>query len=114
EALTIKLTAGTSVCGIIRNPYRMVLTSTVTCAGAPLGVTTIPITANNYFWVQSGGPCCVIPLTTIDLGDPVIIGTTAAKVDDGSAATAEFIIGYPLTPAAVNTEAFMIFLTLDR
>lgn len=114
EALTIALIAGTSVCGIIRNPYRMVLISTVTCAGAPLGVTTIPITANNYFWVQSGGPCAVVPKTTIDLGDPCIIGTTAGKVDDGSAATAEFIIGYPLTPGAVDGEAMLIFLTLDR
>lgn len=113
EALTIALVAGNSQVGLSRNPYWMVITSTATLAGIPVGVTSIPITANNYFWSQTGGPCAVVPQTTIALGTAVIIGTTAGKVDDGSAWTAECVIGYPLTPAKAGTEEMLVFLTLD-
>lgn len=113
EDLTIATTASTSEAGIIRNPYWMVVATAAVVTGMCVGVPGIPVSANYYFWSQTGGPCAVITANAIALGTYAVVGTTAANCDPGANADTEIIIGMPLTPGVTETEEALIYLTLD-
>ncbi len=49
----------------------------------------------------------------IAVGTAAVVGTTAANIDPGNAATTEIIIGWPMSPGVTETEEALIFLTLD-
>lgn len=55
--------------------YSKVVVFPTTAIGAPTGVPLIDVTANYYFWAQTGGPCAIIT----DAGDTVVIGEPAGK-----------------------------------
>lgn len=112
DPLTIALTNSSEI-GLVKNPYDLVLAVTTTMTGIPVGIPDIAVTISYYFWSQTGGPCAVIPNTSIALGTMVVVGTTASKVDPMARYTSEFVIGYPLTPAINQDESFLCFLTLD-
>lgn len=113
DPLTIAFTTSTQ-CGLIMNPYKkVVVCPTAATMGWPVGVPPLAVTADYYFWSQTGGPSAVVPQEAIALGNYAIVGTTEGKVNIISAVTTEFIIGWPLTPGIADTESMMIFLTLD-
>lgn len=113
EDLTIGTTLSTTEAGIIRNPYWMVEDTESVVSGMCVGVPGIPVTINYYFWAQTGGPCAVLTNAVINLGTTAVVGTTVANIDPGNAATAEIIIGYPMSPGVTELEYALIFLTLD-
>lgn len=70
---------GTQV-GLIRNPYDDVIVNAKSEVGTGLilGVTITPVTANYYFWLQTGGPCVALMDTTSTAGYPIIRSATDA------------------------------------
>ncbi len=114
DPLTIATTTSTEF-GVIVSPYHdVVVCPTAATMGMVVGVPGIAVTANYFFWSQTGGVASVVPQAAIALGNYVIVGTTAGKVNIMSAVTTEFIIGWPLTPGIADTEQMLVFLTLDR
>lgn len=69
-----------SVIYMLKNKWRNVNVTTTTVVGTPTGIPLIDVTANYYFWAQTGGLCPCI-------------------VDDGETAVAGQPIGYPETIA---------------
>ena len=104
----------TSQLGIIPNPYKNVIATAAVITGVPVGIPQFAITANYYFWSQTGGPAAAIAQAAITKGEHVIVGTTAAKVNEGTGVATETIIGIAMTPGVADTESMIVFLTLDR
>ena len=114
DGLTIALGTCSEV-GLIRNPYYKVIATEAPVSGMAIGVPLLVVPANHYFWAKSGGPAPVVAQEAITLGTPVVVGVTAAKVNEHNpSSTGELIIGYPQTPGVEDTEQFICFLTLDR
>ncbi len=114
DALTIALTTS-SKAGIVQNPYAKVIATEAVVSGMVVGVPQLAITADYYFWIQTGGPAAVAINTTIALGTEVVAGTTAAKGDPAAAATTEIPIGVMMTPGQTGgADHALVFLTLDR
>lgn len=69
---------------VIRNPYDKVIVKPAgVLTGIVVGIPVRPITANNYFWIQTWGPCPVRSDGVLDVGDSVgpCTGATAGVVD---------------------------------
>lgn len=113
EALTIATAAGVSEAGIVRNPYRMVEKTKTVVTGMAVGVPGIAVTANYYFWSQTGGPCAVVLNATMVLGTAAIVGTAVGKVNPGASFATEVIIGWPMSPSQTDTQSGLIYLTID-
>lgn len=114
EPLKIALTTSSQV-GLIKNPYNGVIATAAVLTGAPMGTAPAAVTASYYFWMHTGGAAPCIAHAAIARGGFVIVGTTAAKADPAVTDVKVLqIIGYALTPAAADTETFIVFLTLDR
>lgn len=72
-----------SLVGLIQNKYDAVIIRPDTArTGVPLGVTPRAISASNYFWLQTWGPCaCVVILAAgigLPLSDDSMTGTGTA------------------------------------
>ena len=64
---------------LLANPYRGVIVSPTTRTGKTVGVAVFPIAANEYGWVQSGGPGAVLSDATVAaLGEGMSPSTTTA------------------------------------
>lgn len=114
DPLTVALTTSSEV-GLVMNPYCDVISTAAVCTAMALGVAQIAVTgADYYFWLQSGGPAAVNAHAAIAVGDLVVAGTTAAKVDPAAAFTTEAPIGVAMSPAITDGEKFICFLTIDR
>ena len=112
DGWSVAIVAGNSECSLAENPYSNIVVAAALTT-MPIGVNPIAVTASYYFWAQTGGPAAVQTNAAIPVGTMAICGTTAGKVDPMSAFTTEVIMGYMLTPGIVNTDAAIIFLTLD-
>jgi len=104
--------AADTECSLAENPYSNVVKSAALTT-MPIGVNPIAVAASYYFWAQTGGPASIQTNAAIPVGTMAICGTTSGKVDPCSAFTTEVIMGYMLTPGIKNTDAAIIFLTLD-
>ena len=113
DPLTVALTTSSQV-GVVQNPFANVIVTTAVVSGIFTGVPLLAITANYYFWSQTGGPAPMIPNAAIAKGSYVVVGTTAAKADPGAGYTTELIIGWAFTPAIADTESFICYLTTDQ
>jgi hypothetical protein len=114
DPLTIALTTDSEV-GIAMNPYCDVIATAAVVTALPVGVAQIAVTgADYYFWLQSGGPAAINMHAAAAVGDPISVGTTAAKGDPAAAFATETVIGFAMTPGITDDEKCMIFLTLDR
>lgn len=113
DPLTIALTTSSQV-GVMRSPYDRVIATTAVMTAGFAGIPQLAVTASYYFWAKTGGPASVVAKQAIPIGDIVIVGTTAAKVDLMAAFITETIIGHAMTPAIADGESFMVFLTGDR
>lgn len=113
DPLTIALTTSSEV-GIMRNPYDRVIATTAVMTAIFVGVPQIAVTANYYFWSKTGGPGPGLAKEAIPIGDPVVVGTTAAILNVAGAFTTETVVGWAMTPAIADTEEFMVFYTGDH
>lgn len=106
EALAV-----TSECCLIPNPYNGVLLSIADQLDTPAGVALNAITANYYFWIQTGGPCAVLADETIAQGLEVTIGSSTVGAVEGLDGAGEPLVGIAII-AGVNEEYRPIFLKI--
>lgn len=86
EPIQVALTASSRV-GLIHNPYKNTLQVPTTSTGAIVGVATYIITATQYGWQQTWGPCSALINGTPAVTAPVVnSATTAGALDVWTAA----------------------------
>tara|TARA_Y100000310_G_scaffold16579_1_gene16530 strand:- start:16049 stop:16876 length:828 start_codon:yes stop_codon:yes gene_type:complete len=113
DKLTIALTTSSQL-GLVRSPYYKVIATAAVVSGCVVGVPQFAVTANYWFWCQTGGVAAVVAQAAIAKGTEVVVGTSAGKADPAAAATTEVCIGHPYTAGIADTESMLVFLTLDR
>lgn len=94
------------------NKYDNVVISAADQADAPVGVPNIAVTANYYFWVQTGGICSVLADEAITAGLAVTTGSSVAGAVEGKDGAGEPEVGVAIQ-AGVDTEYRAVELTLD-
>lgn len=116
--LVVGTTIDVSDATIIRNPHREILQSNGNQNDVPIGITPIAITADFFFWVQTGGVCAVLTDGTIatTAGQPVTIGAATSGAVEVVAAVTDSIVGEAFVGFTPTTdgEHNPILLTLDR
>ena len=111
----------TSLCGLVYNPYFNVaiIDGDGTRVGRPLGVSTAPVTANYYTWIQTNGICAVLAGAAVGVvGDGMKVSQAsgesgAADLFDTSTNQDTEPIGSAIGIAAVATDYQLIYLALD-
>jgi hypothetical protein len=86
--IVVALTTSSRV-GFIRNPYRGVIQTPTTKTGAVVGVAISIITAGDFGWLQTWGPCAVLINGTPAVSAPVINSATTAGAADVWTAAAQ-------------------------
>lgn len=99
---------------LIRSPYAQIIINPTDQTALTCGVAAARITAAQYGWVQTRGPCAVLTNGTLLLGHSVVPGaTTAGSVDtEPTGGGDEPAIGMVME-AGVSTEWSTVFLTLE-
>jgi len=94
------------------NKYRGVLVAPTTVSGVPVGVPLIDMTTLYYGWFQSRGyaPILADSSTTLAVGEPVGIGSSAGTVE--TAVTVKQVWGHCVYPPT-HSETAIIDLNLD-
>lgn len=124
--LTNMTIATTSTISLIPNPYmNVIIAPAATLTGPIVGVAVYPITATQFGWIQTWGPCAVKHNDTSALGNSVVgVATSCGRVEGAngaaSAATTTFlgnllkspIIGYNMF-VGVQGEWRPVFLTIS-
>lgn len=110
DPIKVALTTASQV-GLIRNPFAGVIATAAVATRHFVGTAPAAITVAYYFWAHHKGPAPAVAANAIALGTYVVVGTTAASVDPGAAATTELIIGYPITPGITAGETCIVYLT---
>lgn len=113
DALQVALTSSSRVT-LVPNPYKGVIqTPVTTLTGACVGAAIYPIAANEYGWIQTGGPAAVLVAGTPAVGAAVVVPGTAAGcvVVDGAAAATQVVGSMIVT--GVDGKVLPVFLTID-
>lgn len=63
-------TEATTEVTVIKNLYSKVVVAPTTLTGICVGVPNLTVTANNYFWAQTKGPCAMV----VDTGETLVVG----------------------------------------
>lgn len=104
-----------------RNPYAEVIQSAAnTLTGSPCGVAVAAIVSGQFGWLQTRGPCGVLVIGTVVIGQSAVVPTATA----GGAGPLTLTEGTPNTGGGVpiigrvlvveaTTQATLIDLTLD-
>lgn len=72
---------------LISSNYKSINTAATTHVGVIVGVSTIAMTANNYGWIQTSGPCSVLTSGTLVLGQAAVRSdSTAGAIEPGDPA----------------------------
>jgi hypothetical protein len=105
---------GTVVIDCIMNPYSGVVVAPTTETSAPVGAALYKVTDAYYGWLQTHGACPLLAVSTITVGDDVVVAgaTAAGGVSVASATTLSGTVGYALTGIADTAYGF-IYLTID-
>lgn len=105
---------GTVVIDCILNPYSAVVVAPTSETSSPVGAALYKVTAAYYGWLQTHGPCPLVAVSTITVGDHVIVAgaTTTGGVSVEGASTISSKIGFALTGIADTAYGF-VFLTID-
>lgn len=113
DALQVALTTSSRVT-LVPNPYSGVIQSPVTTlTGAVVGAAIYPIAANEYGWIQSGGPAAVLIAGTPGVGLAVVVpGTAAGCVVVDGAASATQVVGSMIV-TGVDGKVLPVNLTID-
>ena len=110
-----------SLCGLVFNPYYNVaiIDGDGTRVGRPLGVSTIPVTANYFMWIQTSGHAGVLAGAAVGVvGDGMKVSQAsgesgAADLFDTSANQDTEPIGTAIGIASVATDYQLVYLSID-
>lgn len=113
DPIQVALTASSKVT-LIKNPYNGVIqTPANTLTGACVGACVYPITAGQYGWIQTFGPCGVLTGGTPAVGSAVVVpGDTAGEVVTDPANAAVQIVGVMMIVGR-DGKVCPVHLTLD-
>lgn len=114
DAIQIALTTSSRV-GLLANAYKNVIVAATTVTAPAVGVAPCVITAAQYGWVQTWGPCSTLINGTPGVGIGVVSSATTAGAVDVAAVAAEInvrILGR-MMQVGVSTKNNMVFLTMD-
>ena len=120
DGIRTALTTDTKV-QLVYNPYTAVklIDGDGTQTTGPLGVTTIPVTASYYCWIQTSGiaSVAVSGTTALTLGDSVEVSQVSsqdgmATLQDSSGATDYISIGTSIGVASVSTDKGLVMLSI--
>lgn len=105
---------GTVVIDCIPNPYSGVVVAPTTETSSAVGAALYKVTAAYHGWLQTHGPCPLLAVSAITVGDRVIVAgaTAAGGVSVEGANTISGAIGSALTGIADTAYGF-VFLTID-
>ncbi len=95
DDLHVALTTSDQI-SLLVNPFKSVVTvaSATTLTGPLAGVPQIAITDAYYFWLQTWGPCAVLPSAAVDLDEYVTMSdTNAGYVEADSASANTMVVG---------------------
>lgn len=111
KPLTIALTTSSEV-GLMQPQYQHTIVCPATLTGAFIGLPQIVVTASYYFWCKTKGIAAAAMQEAALIGQQVVVGITAAKVDafDVTSTTA-VIIGTAATVGVADTEKCMVKLS---
>jgi hypothetical protein len=96
DPIQVALTASSTV-GLVHNAYKNVIVNPTTATAAVAGVSPYVITAAQFGWLQTWGPCSTLINGTPGAGIGVVISATTAGAVDVAAVGAEInvrIIGH--------------------
>lgn len=113
DELHIALTTSDQV-SLITNPYKDVVavSSATTLTGAPMGVPPVAITDNYYFWLQTWGPCAILPSAALDFDEYVTMSDTNAGYVEADAASANTMSIGRVLHIGTASEASIVYLML--
>ena len=101
-------TVAGSTLDVVNSPWNAVVVSTAV-TDCVAGVTTIPVTASYYFWLQTGGPAPLITTNTEAHGTQLSAGSA---IGIEISAWTDNILG-PLFGTGVTNEPKMCLLKID-
>lgn len=116
EAMDTAGTASAVNVDLVKNLYKDIVISVTDQEDVPAGVPIRNITADQFGWVQTWGPCAVWRDEATVAGEALTIGTgTAGQVEllDNTADTGEHELGWGGPVAGVDTEYQLTFLRLE-
>ena len=111
EAVTVALTTS-SKATLSKNKFDGTVISVTDQLDLPTGVPNITITAAQFGWSQTSGPCPVLADETLAIGISVTIGSSIAGAVEAVDASGEPVIGNVME-AGVDTEYHLVDLMLD-
>lgn len=112
DTVRVALTTSSQV-SLQKNLYKDVVISAADQADCAVGVPNVDVTANYYFWLQTGGTCSVLADEAITQGLAVTIGSSVVGAVEGLDGAGEQQVGIAIT-AGVDTEYRAVRLTLDN
>ena len=109
-----------SLFGLMYNPYKdvKIIDGDGTMTTGPLGVTTIPVTADYFCWIQSSGPAAVLSGAVVSiLGDAIGVSQASGESGafdlwDSSANEDSRPIGHAMGIPAVDTDNAWVMLAI--
>lgn len=114
DAIQVALTTSSRV-GLIHNPYKNVIQIPTTSTGTVVGASTYILTATQYGWLQTWGPCSLLINGTPAVTAPAMNGaTTAGSADVWTAAgqPTSTLIGN-MMQVGVSTKYNFVYLRLQ-
>lgn len=73
---------------LLRNRYHSLVVASAPPSSGVVGVTPVAVSANSYFWLQTGGPCAVLQQDDLETYLPV----AASRVTSGAVEAAAFMV----------------------
>jgi hypothetical protein len=113
DPIQVALTTSSRV-GLVHNHYKNVIINPTTATAAVAGVSPYIITATQYGWLQTWGPCSTLINGTPGVGIGVVISATTAGAVDVAAVGAEInvrIIGH-MMQVGVSTKYNFVALKI--
>lgn len=103
--------AVTSECCLIPAPYNGTVIAVTDQADVPAGIPIIAVTADYYYWSQTGGICPAWADENVTQGERLVAGTSVAGSVEADDAAGEPVIGLAYI-ALVDDEFRPIYLTI--
>jgi hypothetical protein len=119
DGIRTAFTTGTQF-GLMYSPYKdiKIIDGDGTMTTGPLGVTTIPVTADYFCWVQTAGPAAVLSGAVVSiLGDAIGVSQASGESGafdlwDSSANEDSRPIGHAMGVVSVDTEYGWVMLAI--
>ena len=110
DPIAVAFVANTTVT-LFRNKYKDVIVSDGTQADLPVGVPNVIISANEFGWLQTGGPCSIeVDSNDTTVGAPITIGDNGSGAVETLNAATEVLVGIQPKGSGADTGEFGIFI----